>query len=518
MATTAPESEPRRTSAAALGFAALGAAAMAAGIAFGSKGAAVGAVVFALSVALGFRETKAPILTWPNAFLAFIAIVWLVPIKLYQLPVHLPFSPELYRLAIVVLLVALIASVLTGRASIDAAGHGKPLALLAFTAIVSQFVNAQQLDATNSGDSLKSLSYFLSYLIVFLLICSCIRTVGALELVVKALVIGAAIVGAAAVVQGQTRYNVFDHLNQWLPGFNKLDRNVLDVRGGRLRVNASAQHPIALGCALTMMVPFALYLASQAQTAVRRGLWILALLVIAAGALVTVSRTVVLMGIMLLAVALWLRPRVVVRLLPLLVALAILVQVAAPGTASGLLQSFFPQEGLVSDLSGRAGQSGSGRLADVGPGLTLWRGAPIVGHGLGSLGSTGDAGASSGVVFGATSADATPFLIFDDQYLNTLVTLGIVGIVGAVWFIWGAAVKLAATARKTTGRLSDLVAAAAAACAAFGVSMFTFDAFAFVQCTIIFFLIAGLGLRARAMVERLPVEAPSGAAIGREST
>ena len=43
------------------------------------------------------------------------------------------------------------------------------------------------------------------------------------------------------------------------------------------------------------------------------------------------------------------------------------------------------------------------------------------------------------------------------------------------------------------GPAGDLIAACAVACAGFGVGMLTFDAFAFVQCTLIFFVITASG-------------------------
>ena len=52
------------------------------------------------------------------------------------------------------------------------------------------------------------------------------------------------------------------------------------------------------------------------------------------------------------------------------------------------------------------------------------------------------------------------------------------------------------------GPRSDLAAACAAAIAAFGVSMLVFDAFAFVQSTILFFAIAAVGLQARRLGPR----------------
>ena len=41
---------------------------------------------------------------------------------------------------------------------------------------------------------------------------------------------------------------------------------MLELRGGRLRVHASSQHPIAIGVALMMILPIAVYLAQRAST------------------------------------------------------------------------------------------------------------------------------------------------------------------------------------------------------------------------------------------------------------
>jgi len=70
-----------------------------------------------------------------------------------------------------------------------------------------------------------------------------------------------------------------------------------------------------------------------------------------------------------------------------------------------------------------------------------------------------------------------------------------------LWFVWGGVRRMVTTARRFTGHASDLVAACAIACAGFGVGMLTFDAFAFVQCTLVFFVIAAIGLRTRTLVE-----------------
>jgi O-antigen ligase len=177
--------------------------------------------------------------------------------------------------------------------------------------------------------------------------------------------------------------------------------------------------------------------------------------------------------------------------------LPFVVHFVAPGALGGLYKSFFPEQGLIENLNERAGQGGSGRLADVGPGLDRWAKSPVVGRGLGSLSAPyevdpADRGeARAGVTIQDTE------LIFDNQYLHTIVTMGLVGIVGTIWFIWGAAFKLGAGARVTRGPPGDLIAACSASCAAFGASFFFFDALSFVQATLVFCIIAAVGLRLR---------------------
>ena len=81
--------------------------------------------------------------------------------------------------------------------------------------------------------------------------------------------------------------------------------------------------------------------------------------------------------------------------------------------------------------------------------------------------------------------------------MNSLVSIGVVGLIGVIWFVWGGALQLIlGAARSVANRRSDLVAACAVATAGFGAGMLAFDAFAFVQCTLLFFVIMALGQRA----------------------
>jgi hypothetical protein len=480
--------------AAPLLVAALGAAIFAVSLAHSPATAVAGAVAFAGAVILALRETSKPLLTWPNAILCLVLIIWLIPIRLYRLPVGLPFNLEPYRLAVLILVFGLVLAVMAGHLPITAGGHGWPLFALASVALVSQIVNWSKLDLPGAPPTaLKSLSYFVSFVAIFLLIAAAIQRFSDARHILSGLVIGGVVVAAAAILESRTRSNMFDDLDNWIPGLVKQPREVMELRGGRLRVRASSQHPIALGVALTMVVPLAVLLAQYAATRARTILWLLGAGLCAMGALVTVSRTVVAMAVVMTVVGLLLRPQQVLRFWPVLLVLPAVAHAAAPGTLGALYKAIFPQEGLAADLGGRAGLGGSGRLADVSPGLDLWRESPLVGHGLGYVATT-----PTTIAEGATQGATGFAIIFDNQYLATLVMLGALGFIAAIWVVWGATFKLIAAGRRhRTGAEADLVSACAMSCAGFGASMLFFDAFAFVQATLVFFVIAAVGLRVR---------------------
>ena len=478
--------------------------ALAAGAAAGGNAVAMGAAVFLLSTMLAFGQTVWPIVTWPNALLVFVAVLWFVPIKLYSLPVSLPFELELYRVLLVVLVLAFVVNSLTTKRPVEAFGASKALFVLAAVALTSQIVNASDIDIAGEGQSLKSLSLFLSFIIVFLIFASVLDSFRQVELVTVALVVGAVVVAIAALYEGQRQYNVFDHLGDWIPLFEKNEREVLELRGGRLRVHASAQHPIAFGAALVMILPFVVYFAAQARTRLTRAWWVAGMLLIAAAATASISRTTVVMAVVMAITAFSVRRQAVMRLLPLLLVLPLFVHSAAPGAIGGLLKSFGSQEGttLVGSLNARAGESGSGRLADLDPALDLWAQSPLVGLGLDNpnIVTAGERTTATG----PGQIAAVP-LIFDNQYLLALVSFGLIGLIALIWFVWGTARRLLREAKRTVGDQSDYIAACGIACAGYGAGMIFYDSLAFVQVTLLLFIFAALGLKTLSLRGEQPV-------------
>ena len=140
--------------------------------------------------------------------------------------------------------------------------------------------------ASLSTDVTKMLLFFATFFIVYYLVASVIRNRRDLDVVVRALAGGGTAVALSAIVESRTNYNVFNHLSSIMPFLHFTGSTAVD-RGGRLRVVASAQHPIALGAALMMLVPLSIYLAKLTK----RKLWWLSVFILLLGSLGTSSRT-----------------------------------------------------------------------------------------------------------------------------------------------------------------------------------------------------------------------------------
>jgi hypothetical protein len=448
-------------------------------------------------------------LGWRWATAALVLIVWLIPVKIYTLPVTLPFQLEMYRLTILVMLFAWLLASLRGGARLTAGGLGRPVVLLGGAATASVVVGIatshQQGVATLS---LKTLSYFLSFLIAFLLISSTINTFRDIEVITAAMVLGGAVVALAAIYEYRTGYDIFDHLHKWLPILHQVSGKDTVVRQGRLRVYASSQHPIALGAALIMMTPLAFYLARRASSTLAKRMWQGTALLLAAGAAETQSRTVVLMLCAMIPLGLWLRKRAVKRYWPLLIVAFAAIHFVSPATISGLYKALDPRGGLISQQETRAGASGSGRLADLKPGLKQWAKSPVVGKGMGTDPAAGTTDAQGG-------KPPPNAIIFDDQYMTSLVETGAVGLFAVLWLCWALIRRMARVAKERCDQHADLLAAYTITCLGFIVGMLTYDAFSFVQVTLLFFICAALGLRTRALIlehDPPPPETPAGPA------
>ena len=130
--------------------------------------------------------------------------------------------------------------------------------------------------------------------------------------------------------------------------------------------------------------------------------WTIAILF---GALVTQSRTGVLMLAVIVGTYLWLRPKDLKRLWPALLPLVVALHFAAPGTIGTLQESFFPKGGVAALKAQQETANGHGRIASLGPGIKEWKRRPIFGEGYATR------------VVSGPNPNAP---ILDDQWLTTL--------------------------------------------------------------------------------------------------
>jgi polysaccharide biosynthesis protein PslJ len=430
-------------------------------------------------LALGYRT----LLRWHVLLIFMFLVIMFIPIKRYELPGNLPFDMEPYRVSVMLVIACWVTSLLVDpRTRLRTSGIEGPLALIWFSAMASVVFNGDRIDRLAVGpEVLKGLMFLLSFLLVFYLIVSVVRTFEHVHALVQVLVLAGAVVAFFGVIEAWTGFNIFDRLADVMPFLSlKEDVNIIDKssRGGRLRVFASSQGPISLSAALVMLIPLAFYLARGPN---RRIIWWPAAGVILLGALSTGSRTAVVMFIAVFFVFLWLRPvqtrrALVVLLLPVLVA----VQIVLPGTIGTLRSSFFPEGGLIAQQSENAGTRGSGRLADVGPALDEYVATPLFGQGYGTRVTGRDPRANA--------------LILDNQWLKTLLEVGAVGVFAWIWLFVRFARRLGPEAKADEGERGWLLVACVASVLGFALGMFFFDAFSFIQVTFLLYIIMALGM------------------------
>jgi O-antigen ligase len=451
--------------------------------------------VLAVAVATGGRTTAAAGLVvamtfaavlpfvfvgWPRVLASLILVILFIPIRRYSLPGNLPFEIEPYRLFVAILLLGWLASLLVdARTKLSKTGFEARLLLIVGSAVGSVISNPDRVAALSSVVD-KKLTFFLSFILVLYVTASVIRRLDNIDYLAKTLVVGGAIVGFFAMVESRTGFNVFNHLDRVIPilraGAEGEPEAFQKYGAAKLRVFASAQHPIALGAAFVVLTPLAIYLSQR----YRQRRWYLCTILLIAGCSATVSRTGVVMLAVVGVVFVWLRPREVRRFWPVIIPALIVIKLVLPGTLGAIKQSFLPAGGLVAEQQSQPGESGSGRIADLGPALQEWKRQPLLGQGYGTR-----------VV--DLNIQGPKANILDNQWLGTLLETGIIGFFGWLWFFVRVVRRFGKEAKRDDSDRGWLLVALAAGVAAFGVGMFTYDAFAFIQVTFLLFIFVGLG-------------------------
>ena len=351
-----------------------------------------------------------------------------------------------------------------------------PVTLFVLCIAASLMANPARV-ASVSSVVVKSLLFFVSFVAMMYIVPSLIVRRGDVEFIISTILLGGGVVAAFCLVEQRTGFNVFQHLDRWIPLLRAVAAPEQVSREGRLRVFGSAQHPIALGAMLAMLIPLAL---SRVVDKKRRKWWIVLFLLLA-GAAASQSRTTIIMFAVSGLVFGLLRPQDLKRLiLPVAVVGVLGIHALLPGTLGTLKASFFPKGGLVAQQANAP--VGSGRLATLGT-SSASRVLPalLAGEGFGTRVTGHD-----------PSSPAPNAPILDDEWAGVLIETGVLGAVSLLGLFIVFVCKIGREARHDTSSRGVLLASFAASVAAFGVSMFTYDAFSFIQVTFVLFIFIGI--------------------------
>jgi O-antigen ligase/polysaccharide polymerase Wzy-like membrane protein len=441
----------------------------------------VAALLIAVSALVAWHGV---IVRWEVLLGLVLAITLFVPIGRYTLPIDLPIDLEFFRIGVALVLTAwAISLVLDPELRVRRSPLDRPVALIVFATLGSVIVNFGRVLPLESA-VLKDVTFFLSFVVFFYFVVSVLTSRAAVIGVAQFLVAGVAAVAFFAIVESRTHFNVFDHVRSVFP-FLQFDPLPPDFRYGVLRAVGSSEHPIALGVLFAMVLPLAFGLAKSLSR-----VWWAPTLVIALGLLATVSRTPILVMVAAGCTLLWLRPRDVVRLLPLMIPMIIVIKIAVPGSLATVKASFFPEGGLIAQQTTLADDPTliSGR-ANLVPRLHEGMRTPLLGQGMGTR--------QTGLDNPLRNAP-----ILDNQWLGLFLEIGLLGIIGWVWLVGRSVRVLGRIAQSRASPDGWLAAGLAAGITGFAVGMATYDSLAFVQEAFVFWTLVALSAALVNAVER----------------
>lgn len=284
---------------------------------------------------------------------------------------------------------------------------------------------------------------------------------------IRALLNGAFVCCLIALVQFLFSVDPVDWMRYFMPGFTENGGNTtFQPRGALLRVAGIAFSPIELGVVAAMLLPLSLWRAvfdPVGRTWLR---WMQTVTLVLAVA-ISISRSGVLGFVVALGVSLPFLPRLARRW----------VVAALPVVVAGL---FLTVPGLVSTLGGALGADSSDpsistRLNNYPRVVAMFDAHPVLGLGPGN--------------FMPTNA----LHILDNQYLNSLVSMGAVGLVATVvYLVLPGVTGLYAARTAQSASLRCLAGALAAGTLAGAVCSLTFDSLSFPVFALTFPALVGL--------------------------
>jgi len=343
----------------------------------------------------------------PWALFGFMAMIWLVPFDSVLLPVGGPIDITLDRPALVVLVgiwllgaegAGLRHKVRTIRSPIHWA-----FAIFIAVAIVSVLLRGELL--VRVGDlelAVRALALLVSYGVFFALAAAIIRPAEVPKMVTAILVM-ASITALAVVLEYRFGFNPFhDWIGPLFPGYIRpADLGATDSIGRRLMYGPTVQ-PLAVAVMISLALPFAVSWMLRSEERRQRWLYGAMVVLLVAGALATQKKTSMVGPLVAVLVLIAYRPRQMLRLAPLAVALIAVAHFAAPGALGSVIDQFNP--GAVDQVN-----TTKDRVSDyeaIKPDIAAH---PVFGRGYGSY-------------------EQKEHRILDNEYLGLVIVVGLVGV------------------------------------------------------------------------------------------
>jgi O-antigen ligase len=404
----------------------------------------------------------------PWALAGFLAMVWLIPFDSITLPIPLPLDAKLDR-PILVGIAALWVLSLVGKNTVSRLRVSPvhwALLLFVIVAITSLVMNDATIVRLGEMDlAIRKLALLFSYVLLFVMVASSVKPTEVRNLTIFMVAL-ASITALGSLVEYRTDYNAFfNWSSHLLPVVLPGELGAVDSIG-RKSVVGPTIHPLAVAMMMSLVLPFAV---TGFLTSVERRpklLYALATVLMIAAAFGTQRKTSVVAPAFGLLVLLAYRPAMARRLVPIAVGLIVMIHVVAPGALGGVTDQLKPGN-LFGVMSTKDRQSDYGAIK---PDVVQH---PLMGRGY-------------------ESYDQKKYRILDNQYLTTIIGVGVLGILSYL-AIFGSILLLAhRMSRAHDPERATFAMAAAAAIASLVVGSMLLDVFALPQLPYMIVFIGGL--------------------------
>lgn len=435
--------------------------------------------------------------TWPHTvrvlpwmLAGFLAMLWLVPFNQTRLPIPSPVDSLLDRFVVPLIGLVWILTMIVGSRGIRPRWRPSSidpiLVVFVVLALFSVLNNLHVLVPIGEfGLGMKKIWLLMGYATIFFIVGSVVRR-SELAAFARLFVVLGTVASIGVIYEFRTGTNVFyDWTRMLMPGAISVGAPPPDPLWGRASVVGPTDHAIAIGTMLAMSLSFALTGLIYATDRLRKVAYAIAVGLMLAACFSTIRKTGFLAPVGALTSLLLLRPRQMLRLLPLGIVLVIAIQFMNPGSISSIKSQFVGGQGFFKN------DSVTGRTDDYGPARPDVLNNLALGRGHGTF-------------------DPSHYRFLDNEYLGRIIETGVVGLVAFLLLILTVIRVAYRASRCKDPDRARMGVAVVASVSVYLVTNFVYDSMAFPEAPYLFFFLAGLAVVAAPPAKpfRPPVPSP----------